>query len=180
MTFSPDGKYLACRAPSGIAVYAKDPFEPVAQFSDYFGGVARISFAPGRTVIALPLPQQNRIRLCDWSRKENAGSLDEPQGTLAILETAFSPDGTFLLTSGDHYARFYRFNRTDEKMEVAGHAASVPGLAFSPDGSQLASVSKDRVLKVWDATDGCLIREWGALPGMGEFVTYSPDGKLLA
>jgi hypothetical protein len=33
---------------------------------------------------------------------------------------------------------------------------------------------------VWDATDGCLIREWGALPGMGEFVTYSPDGKLLA
>jgi serine/threonine protein kinase/WD40 repeat protein len=179
LTFTPDGSYLACRAPSGVVVYGKNPFEPVAEFSDYFGPAARISFAPNSTIIALPLPQVNRIRLCDWSRKETVAWLEEPSGTLGSIEAMFGSDGSFLLTAGYHYARFYRFNRTDEKLEFPGHTVSAPGAAFSPDGSQLASVSKDRSLRIWDAETSRLLWERGPLPGMGQFVGYSPDGQLM-
>ena len=33
-----------------------------------------------------------------------------------------------------------------------GHEDSVLAIAFSPDGSRLASASADRTLKIWDVT----------------------------
>jgi WD40 repeat protein len=54
------------------------------------------------------------------------------------------------------------------------------GVAFSPDGQRLATVSWDRTAKVWDATSG---QELVTLSGHQDAVTgvaFSPDGKLLA
>jgi WD40 repeat protein/DNA-binding SARP family transcriptional activator len=56
-----------------------------------------------------------------------------------------------------------------------------PGVAFSPDGTRLASMGVDGTAKVWDASTG---QELLTLPGepgdSGLVVAFSPDGKLLA
>jgi len=56
-----------------------------------------------------------------------------------------------------------------------------PGVAFSPDGTRLASMGVDGTAKVWDAATG---QELLTLPGepgdYGYVVAFSPDGKLLA
>ena len=53
------------------------------------------------------------------------------------------------------------------------------GLSFSPDGEQLASVSVDQSMRVWDVESGQEIITL-KVGGMLFDVAYSPDGKRLA
>jgi FOG: WD40 repeat len=39
---------------------------------------------------------------------------------------------------------------------LAGHSETVETVAFSPDGKQIASASKDGIIKLWDAITGGL------------------------
>jgi WD40 repeat protein len=125
---------------------------------------------------AVPIYQQNRIRLWSLATRENIALLDEPEQTAPV---AFSAGGNSLLTTGDRHARFYRLD-TPERLDLPAHAAAVPGIAFSPDGRQLASVSKDRVVRVCDAMTGRILWQTNDLPGAGQCVGYSPDGRWLA
>ena len=53
-------------------------------------------------------------------------------------------------------------------------------VAFSPDGSLLASAPQEPAIKLWRVTDGHLL---ASLEGHGQFVlsvAFSPDGTLLA
>ena len=63
---------------------------------------------------------------------------------------------------------------------LRGHSSNVLGVAFSPNGKQLASVSKDSTVRVWEVDTG---RSTAVLQGHGERVygvQYLPDGKQLA
>jgi WD40 repeat protein len=73
---------------------------------------------------------------------------------------------------------------------LAGHTDTVWDLAFSPNGSRLATSSRDLTARVWDAASGKeLLRLSQKGHGDGEFgagfrgimaVAFSPDGKRLA
>src|SRR5262249_29376782 len=66
--------------------------------------------------------------------------------------------------------------RFDEsQVTLRGHTADVTGVAFSPDGTRLASGSRDGTVKVWEAATG---RELLSLKGHTSFVScvaFSPD-----
>ena len=66
-------------------------------------------------------------------------------------------------------------------LTLGGHTDAVNGVAYSPDGTRIASGSSDGTVRVWDAITG-----QEALPPLrghtGEVcaVAYSPDAKKLA
>jgi WD40 repeat protein len=64
--------------------------------------------------------------------------------------------------------------------QLAGHRDFVSGLAFSPDGSTLATGSMDGTIRLWNTTSG---ESTASLAGHMQETTdvaFSPDGRTLA
>ncbi len=128
-----------------------------------------------------------------WHLGGEPGALGEPASQplphgAAVEALAFSPDGTRLVTGGaDGAARLWRIAALPTLATspvgaaaalVLRHPGAVRGVAFSPDGGRLLTVSADGVARLW-STAGRLL---AAIPH-GSFVAcaaFSPDGSLIA
>jgi WD40 repeat protein len=75
-----------------------------------------------------------------------------------------------------HY--LHRLLRPDG-LTLRAHSASAR-MAWHPDGSRLASVGADGLVKVWDAASGRELRAFRGHEGPVYGVAYSPDGRRLA
>jgi WD40 repeat protein len=63
---------------------------------------------------------------------------------------------------------------------LRGHANMVLSLAFSPDGTLLASGSRDNQIILWNVPDGTTRTTLSGHANWVQSLTFSPDGALLA
>jgi WD40 repeat protein len=91
----------------------------------------------------------------------------------------FSPDGNQLATSGsDGYIMIWDAHTGTELFTLPGHSSTVKSVAYSPDGSRLATAAGD-LIRVWDlASRQTLITLPG--PSLVSAVNFNSDGSRLA
>src|SRR5262245_3955294 len=63
---------------------------------------------------------------------------------------------------------------------LRGHTERIGRIAWSPDGSYLASPSADGTIRIWDARSGTCVRTLQRLTSTVYSVAWSPDGQHLA
>jgi serine/threonine protein kinase/WD40 repeat protein len=170
--FSPDSKYISYLSDSGGGLYTFPELRRTGDFKEWFD----MDTAFAGDLMALPIIHQNRIRLWNLVRKEDVALLEGLPMTSVV---GLAADSSFLLACNDRQARLYSL-RTAEKLELPSHANAATGVAFSPNGAAIASVGKDRVLRVCNLATGSEVWSSDALPGPGQCVGYCPEGKLLA
>jgi WD40 repeat protein len=64
-------------------------------------------------------------------------------------------------------------------LTLEGHEDYVRALAYSPDGSRIATGSRDRTAKLWDAETGTELTTLTTPSGVA-WVAFSPDGSRIA
>jgi WD40 repeat protein/serine/threonine protein kinase len=137
------------------------------------------------------------VRLWDLQRIESTGVLRGHKAT--VYDVAFSADGRHVVstawdnstrlwdaTTGSQIALFKGPGNTEPTESDSnwehrtGYGDYMLSLAFSPDGTRLATGSRDAQVQLWDVPASKLTTTV-QLPGEGaDSLAFSPDGKLLA
>jgi hypothetical protein len=100
---------------------------------------------------------------------------------LSVLNAAFSPDGTRLVTTAerDDVARLWDAADGREIAVLKGHTGAVLRAAFSPDGALVVTASEDKTARLWDAANGHEIAVLKGHTGYVWHAAFSPDGTRL-
>ena len=98
---------------------------------------------------------------------------------------ALSADGTRLASASSAYdtpaeVKVWDATTGDELFSWNAHTGEILSVAFSADGTRLASGGEDKTVKVWDATNGLeMLTLRGHTHPIGA-VTFCADGTRLA
>ena len=198
--FAPDGtKVVTAGSDLTARVWAVDPGAPIATLTSGPGGdgqaaaigpTGRHIFTGGyagevhvwdlstldmvRTIPAFPSSHERYI---DW-----------------VWSIAVSPDGATIAVSGtERIIRIFDVESGDAVSTLsfdAGEGPGAPGageelagvtwvVAFSPDGSLLATASQDGVARLWNPATGELVRRLTGHGAAVDFVAFDPDGTRL-
>ncbi len=152
------------------------------------GAVTGVAFNQDGSLLASG-GEDSAIRLWDVSSGEMLVALEGHSDI--VTSVAFSPDGSRLATASmDDTMKLWDVATGTELVTIDKHSEVVRGeaevlshvtsVAFSPDGSRLASGACDKMVKLWDVATGEELttlpgHEWGVIS-----VAFSPDGSLLA
>ena len=155
MAFSPDGRFLACVG-KGLSVRVWD-------------------------VIEYHQPKLMKV----YQAGEGTAEQD-------IFSVAFSPDRRHLAGGGNHLIHLWELG--DDFFEITQlegqegnkhhvilrhHKGWVYSVAFSPDGTILASSSADCTVCLWDVAQGTLLAECSGHTGAVYKVVFTPDGRFV-
>jgi WD40 repeat protein len=97
----------------------------------------------------------------------------------------FSPDGKLLAAGSGEPSRsgqilIFDAATGEQKLTIKEpHSDTVNCLAFSPDGSQLASCAADRFVKLWNVADGKPVRSFEGHTHHVLGVAWRADGRVL-
>jgi WD40 repeat protein len=196
LTFSPDGRYLACGVvASQFMVFDVTTGQLVTKIKNKaYRRSAAVCFSPDGKTLATGSD-------CQWSGGSCPGEIYlwsadtwELKQTLTGLnfnpETiSFSPDGQKLaapgmqgmvyfwdLTSGNMVKEF-RGNDPGDHPDWTHYCHGI----FSPKGQTYATISVfgDKKVKLWNAATGSLAMTLGQHPSYPESLAYFPDGDML-
>jgi WD40 repeat protein len=105
------------------------------------------------------------------------GVIDTPSN---VTDTAFSPNGKVLAIANGNDIQLW--NRAGHAFvaTLVGHTNPVKGIAFSPNGSILASVGDDQAIRLWQVSDPGHASVLAILHGTLSSLAFSPDGRTLA
>lgn len=144
----------------------------------HIGDVYRMTLSPnGRTLASTS--QDMTVRLWDVESGQVLQILEHQENVVCV---DWSPDGAMLVVGGGiSDNKVYLWDASNGRLLriLQGHGGMITGVAWSPDGTILASCSIDRMIRLWDAKNGRILQEFKKPPDQIECLAWSPDGRQL-
>jgi uncharacterized protein (TIGR03067 family) len=171
LSLSADGKALAAASLDGVCVWETDSAKVIHHITSEAERVAVALSPDGQTLAVTEWDYENAgngpaVHVWSVATRKEIGRLKPEVGIPTAL--SFSPDGTTLAVASGPIRAVGADTKAAEPQEQAirlwevatrsagplfrGHQDQVRSLAFSQDGTRLASGSNDGTVLVWDAT----------------------------
>jgi WD40 repeat protein len=179
VAFSPDSSLVASGGADGtLRLWSATTGEELRTFPGHPQGVKSVAFNSAGNVIAAASPHTS-ITLWDTNTGEKLLTFTgRPSGRIT-----FNADDTMLACGGgsDNAKTLKLWNATtgEEVLSLQGHTNMIHAVAFSPDGSRIASCGDDRTVRVWDAQSGEELLTFAGYDEHVISVEFSPDGSRL-
>ena len=182
VALSSDGALLAAAhsgSTSPVKLWDMRTLEPAGTLPlDGHTDLVAVAFSPDGTSLAAGSFTSPRVPFWDVATRRLLGTLEGGQGG-GVGEISFSPVGD-LLASGSRGGPINLWNLETEQFvgTLEGHTTKILALAFSPDGTLLASAGFwDTSITLWEVAAQEPV---ATLEGASPDIAFSPDGALLA
>jgi WD40 repeat protein len=138
------------------------------------GGVTALALSPSAGLLASS--DGNSI----WIRRVGAAPTVLPAPRTSVVALAFDPGGRRLAAAGVAAVVVYDV----EKARIVGSLESPGGrvnaVAYSPDGTRLATASADGAVRIWHAESAMQLIPLRGHRVYATSLAWSPDGATLA
>ncbi len=181
ISFSPDGKTIAMLGSRTIDLCNAESEKYLTTITGHKRSISGFAFSPDSKTIATG-SQDGTARLWDTNTGENIHIIDMPTDhpfePVSVDPPKFSPDGKSLaIRSKDKTLLLWDMQLEYIKRTIPGEHYHTSGFVFSHNGKILATMSKTEAVHLWSTETGEHIN---TLTGLVHFITFSPDGNILA
>jgi WD40 repeat protein/tRNA A-37 threonylcarbamoyl transferase component Bud32 len=191
VAFSPDGRSLAAASRLGaVCVFDlanKQPPVVLPLPNPQTDKAWCLAYAPDGRTLAVGYTDR-KVGLWDPVEGKRLGDPLEAHVPNPVLCLAYSRDGSTLatgsltrqqdLTVGE--LKLWDVATRKEEATLVGHTHSITSLAFSPDGTMIATGSGDQTVKLWDVKSRKEKRTLQGHRGRVTSVAFSHNGKVVA
>lgn len=190
ITFSPDGKQIVTSGYHELNIWNADDAKLARRIRNVGQRVFALAFSADGKTLAVGCGQPGRsgeVRLIDFASGEIQGVVARTNDV--VLDVAYRPGTSELaVASADSTIRIINVDTFQEIRTIASHADWVTAIAWSDDGSRLASASRDKSAKAYDGATGDLLSSYlghgAAVRGISiladnlQIVSVGSDNKL--
>lgn len=185
--FSPDGSRVFACAKNRCAILDAGTGRLIDSFETAQSDVMALS---GDCTLLAAIQSDKKGTVFDINRRMALHRISSPS---VVSGAAFSPDKSYLMLGWERLHRLKlangEFTRVFIKTEDWG--SYIIGMQYSPDGSLLATGSHkrwtadrgtmmgDRMVRIWNASTGKLVRELSGHREWINAVSFTPDGTRL-
>ncbi|MFO0979418.1 MAG: hypothetical protein U0996_23625 [Planctomycetaceae bacterium] len=175
-TSSDGNTIVSCSTDQTVRVWDVLAGQQKFQLNGHQGAVHSVAINPDES-LAVSSGADKTLRLWDIVGGRQLKQLIAFESTM--YSVAIHPAGQIIAAAGaDRKVHLVDLTTGAEIRTLTGHTDFVHSVTFSPDGSRLMSYGYAGQLRIWNTSDGTLVREIQR-GRVGNSARFSPDGKQI-